>query len=215
VREIQSIFMDNWIRTSSEVLHGTNYFPALTNAGSSMAQAFKSGPKDGAENARLMYLYSIAAAKKNIRFCHSYFVPDDLALQMLVEAAQRGVKIEIIAPGFIDKNMVRRAAKSRWQEMMDAGIEFFEYQPAKLHNKIMIVDDAWVTCGSINFDDRSFRINDEGNINIYDPEFAKSQVDVFEADKINSVRIDPAKFKKRPLHERIYENFCNLFRSQL
>lgn len=215
VREIQSIFMDNWIRTSSEVLHGTNYFPALTNAGSSMAQAFKSGPKDGAENARLMYLYSIAAAKKNIRFCHSYFVPDDLALQMLVEAAQRGVKIEIIAPGFIDKNMVRRAAKSRWQEMMDAGIEFYEFQPAKLHNKIMIVDDAWVTCGSINFDDRSFRINDEGNINIYDPEFAKRQIEVFEADKNNSVRIDPAKFKKRPLMERIYENFCNLFRSQL
>ena len=81
--------------------------------------------------------------------------------------------------------------------------------------KIMIVDDAWVTCGSINFDDRSFRINDEGNINIYDPEFAKRQIEVFEADKKNSVRIDPAKFKKRPLMERIYENFCNLFRSQL
>jgi cardiolipin synthase A/B len=216
VSQIQSIFMDNWIRTSSEVLHGPDYFPSLTNeVGNSMAQAFKSGPKDGAENARLMYLYSIAAAKKNIRFCHSYFVPDDLAIQMLVEAAQRGVKIEVIAPGFIDKNMVRRAARSRWQKMMDAGIEFWEFQPAKLHNKLMIVDDAWVTCGSINFDDRSFRINDEGNINILDHEFAKRQIEVFEADKKNSVRIDPAKFKKRPLIERIYENFCNLFRSQL
>jgi cardiolipin synthase len=215
VSEIQSIFMDNWIRTSSEVLHGPDYFPALTEAGPSIAQAFKSGPKDGAENARLMYLYSIASARKSIRFSHSYFVPDDLALQMLIEAAQRGVKIEIIAPGFIDKNMVRRAARSRWQDMMNAGIEFWEYQPAKLHEKIMIVDDAWVTGGSINFDDRSFRINDEGNINIYDPEFAKHMIDVFEADKKNSVRIDPAKFKKRPLIERFYENFCALFRSQL
>jgi cardiolipin synthase len=215
VNEIQSIFMDNWIRMSSEVLHGPDYFPVLTNAGSTLAQAFKSGPKDGAENARLMYLYSIAAARKSIRFCHSYFVPDDLALQMLVEAAHRGVKIEIITPGVIDKNMVRRAARSRWHTMMDAGIEFWEFEPAKLHNKIMIVDDTWVTCGSINFDDRSFRINDEGNINIYDPEFARHEIEVFETDKAKSVRIDPVKFKKRPFWERVYENFCALFRSQL
>src|SRR5205823_14436841 len=65
VGEIQSIFMDNWIRLSSEVLHGPDYFPTLTNVGNIAAQAFKSGPKDGAENARLMYLYSIAAARKS------------------------------------------------------------------------------------------------------------------------------------------------------
>jgi cardiolipin synthase A/B len=215
VSQIQSIFMDNWIRTSSEVLHGLDYFPDLPNVGGSFAQAFKSGPKDGAENARLLHLYSIAAARKSIRFAHSYFVPDDLAVEMLIDAAKRGVKVEVMAPGFIDKNMVRRAARSRWQEMMDAGIEFSEYQPSKLHTKMMIVDDVWVSTGSINFDDRSFRINDEGNINVYDAEFAKRQVEVFEADKAKSVKIDPAKFKKRPLIERFYENFCNLFRSQL
>jgi cardiolipin synthase A/B len=215
VSQIQSIFMDNWIRTSSEVLHGPDYFPPMRDVGGSFAQAFKSGPKDGAENARLLHLYSIAAARKTIRFAHSYFVPDDLAIEMLVEAAKRGVKVEVMAPGFIDKNMVRRAARSRWQEMMDVGIEFWEFQPSKLHTKMMIVDDVWVSTGSINFDDRSFRINDEGNINIYDADFAKRQVEVFEADKAKSVKIDPKKFKKRPLIERFYENFCNLFRSQL
>ena len=111
--------------------------------------------------------------------------------------------------------MAETDINTRWQEMMDAGIEFSEYQPSKLHTKMMIVDDVWVSTGSINFDDRSFRINDEGNINVYDPEFAKRQVEVFEADKAKSVKIDPAKFKKRPLIERFYENFCNLFRSQL
>jgi cardiolipin synthase len=99
--------------------------------------------------------------------------------------------------------------------MMDAGIEFWEYEPAKLHTKIMIADDTWVTCGSINFDDRSFRINDEGNLNIYDPEFAKHEIEAFELDKAKSVKIDPAKFKKRPFWERVYENFSALFRSQL
>ena len=215
VSQIQGVFMDNWIRTSSEVLHGPDYFPPLETAGHSVAQAFKSGPRDGAENARLLYLYSIAAARKNIRFAHSYLVPDNLAIDMLVAAAARGVKIEIITPGAIDLNVVRRAARSRWDLMMNAGIAFYEYQPAKLHNKIMIVDDVWVTCGSINFDDRSFRINDEGNINILDAEFAKRQIEVFEADKAKSVRIDPVKFKKRPWHERFYERFCALFRGQL
>ena len=215
VSQIQSIFMDNWIRTSSEVLHGPEYFPPLEPAGNSFAQAFMSGPKDGAENARLLHLYSIAAARKSIRFCHSYFLPDDLSIEMLVEAANRGVKVEVITPGVIDWNVVRRAARSRWQKMMDAGIKFWEYQPAKLHNKIMIVDEVWVSAGSVNYDDRSFRINDEGNINIYDREFAERQIEIFEEDKAKSVRIDPVKFKKRPLLERIYENFCNLFRSQL
>jgi cardiolipin synthase len=215
VAQIQGIFMDNWIRTSSQVLHGPDYFPPLAPVGNSPAQAFMSGPKDGAENARLLHLYSIAAARKSIRFCHSYFLPDDLSIDMLVEAANRGVKVEVITPGVIDWNVVRRAARSRWRKMMDAGIEFWEYQPAKLHNKIMIVDDVWVTTGSVNYDDRSFRINDEGNINIYDPEFAQRQIEVFEEDKAESVKIDPVKFKKRPLLERIYENFCNLFRSQL
>lgn len=215
VAEIQSIFMDNWIRTSSEVLHGPDYFPQLEPAGDSVAQAFKSGPKDGAENARLLYLYSIAAARKNIRLCHSYLVPDNLAIELLVDAANRGVKIEIITPGVIDRNVVRRAARSRWDQMMKAGIKFWEYQPSKLHNKVMIVDDVWVTCGSINFDDRSFRINDEGNINVYDAEFAKRQIEVFEADKAQSLRITPAKFRKRPWYERFYENFCAIFRGQL
>lgn len=215
VSEIQSIFMDNWIRTSSEVLHGPDYFPQIATAGDEVAQAFKSGPKDGAENARLLYLYSIAAARKSIRLCHSYLVPDDLAIQMLVDAARRGVKVEIITPGVIDKNVVRRAARSRWSQMMDAGIQFYEYQPSKLHTKIMIVDDVWVTCGSINFDDRSFRINDEGNLNVMDAAFAKRQIEVFETDKKESVRIEPKIFKKRPWPERVYENFCALFRGQL
>jgi cardiolipin synthase A/B len=215
VSQIQSIFIDNWTRTSSSVLHGPDYFPPLTNAGPSIAQAFKSGPRDGAENARVSYLYAIAAARKSIRISHSYLVPDNLAIKMLVDAAHRGVKVDIITPGVIDKNVVRRAARSRWDEMMAAGITFAEYQPAKLHTKIMIVDDTWVTCGSVNFDDRSFRINDEGNINIYDADFAAQLIKTFEADKKKSHPIDPAIFKKRPWHERFYEHFCALFRGQL
>ena len=215
VGQLQGIFMDNWTRCTSRVLHGTNYFPVLESRGHSVAQAFKSGPQDGAEHARLLYLYSIAAAKKSIRLSHSYFVPDNMAIDALLEATKRGVKIEIITPGIIDWHIVRRAARSRWDKLIEAGIKFYEYQPAKYHCKSMIVDDAWVTCGSINFDDRSFRINGEGNINVYDPEFAARQIALFEQDKAQSLQIDPKLFRKRPMRERIVENFWGWFRGLL
>ena len=102
VAQMQGVFSDNWMRSSSEVIHGADFFPVLSTNGASVAQCFKSGPVDGAENARLLYLYSIAAARKSIRLAHSYFVPDNLSIDMLVAACERGVQIEIITPGIID-----------------------------------------------------------------------------------------------------------------
>jgi cardiolipin synthase A/B len=215
VGQMQGVFMDNWMRSTSEVLHGLDYFPVLEPQGESLAQCFKSGPRDGAENARLLHLYSIAAARKTIRIAHSYFVPDNLAIEMLVAAAKRGVQVEIIAPGIIDWNIVRRAARSRWDKLLEAGVKIYEYQPAKYHCKIMIVDDVWVTTGSINFDDRSFRINSEANVNIYDPAFAARQVQIFEADRAQSIRIHREQFKKRPFYIRAVEHFWGLFRGLL
>jgi cardiolipin synthase len=215
VSEFQGVFMDNWLRTRSAVPNGTNYFPLPEHKGNVLAQCFKSGPQDGAENARLLYLYSIAAARKTIRLSQSYFVPDNLAIDMLVEARKRGVKVEIITPGIIDANIVRRAARSRWDKLMLAGVDFYEYQPARYHCKVMIVDDIWVTCGSVNFDDRSFRINDEANINIYDREVAARQIAIFENDKTKCVKIERKAFRHREWYIRCVENFCGMFRGLL
>ncbi|HTG43473.1 MAG TPA: phospholipase D-like domain-containing protein [Verrucomicrobiae bacterium] len=215
VGQMQGAFMDNWMRCTSRVLHGEEYFPTLEPVGDSLAQCFKSGPRDGAENARLLYLYSIAAARRSIRLSHSYFVPDNLAIEMLVAAARRGVKIEVITPGIIDWNIVRRAARSRWDRLMEAGVQFYEFEPARYHCKVMVVDESWVTFGSINFDDRSFRINGEANMNVYDPVFAARQVQLFEADKALSTRISRREFRKRPWYIRAVENFWGFFRGTL
>ncbi len=215
VGQLQGVFTDNWTRTKSSVLHGKNYFMGLPPQGDLLAQYFQSGPYDGAENARMLYLYSIAAARKSIRIAHAYFVPDNLALDMLLEARKRGVKIEVIAPGVIDHNIVRRAARSRWGKLLEAGVEIYEYQPCKYHNKIMIVDDKWVTCGSINFDDRSFRINDEANLNVFDEDFARRQIRLFDADKAQCNQITLDEYNRRPCHIKFAEAFCALFKSQL
>jgi cardiolipin synthase A/B len=215
VAQIQGIFMDNWIRGRSEVLHGKEYFPPLEEQGHILAQAFKSGSRDGTENARLLYYYSIAAARKSILLSHSYFVPDNLAIEMLVRAQKRGVKVQVITAGKIDWNIVRRAARSRWDPLLAAGVEIYEYQPVKYHSKVMVVDDVWVTCGSVNFDDRSFRINEEANVNVWDREFARRQVEIFERDKSRAIKVELAAFRKRSWHLKFVENFCGLFRGIL
>jgi cardiolipin synthase len=215
VAQVQGVFMDNWMQTQHEVLHGSNYFPILPPAGQVYAHCFKTGPRDGVETARLVYLYSIAGARKNIRIAHSYFVPDDLMIETLLEALRRGVKIEIITPGIIDANVVRRASRARWDELIQAGVEIYEYQPCLFHCKIMIVDDVWVLAGTVNFDNRSFRLNDEDTLNIWDRQMAEEQIKIFESDKARSRRVTAVEYKARPWHIKIIEEFVSLFRAWL
>ena len=215
VAQLQGIFMDNWIQTQHEVMHGPEYFPVLPRAGDTFARSYKTGPDDGIESARLVYLYSIAAARKSIRIAHSYFVPDNLTIETLLAARERGVKIEIITPGIIDANVVRRASRARWDELIEAGVEFYEYQPSLFHCKIMIVDDVWATMGTVNFDNRSFRINDENTLEVWDKDFAAAQIKVFEADKAKSRHITVGEYKRRPWYVKVAENFASFFRAWL
>lgn len=215
VAELQGIFMENWIQTQQEVLHGGEYFPELDKAGTVFARSYGTGPLDGIEGARLVYLYSIAAARKNIRIAHSYFVPDDLVIDMLIDARRRGVNVEIITPGVIDANVVRRASRARWKDLIDAGVTFYEYQPSLFHCKIMIIDDVWVTAGTVNFDERSFRINDENTLEVWDKDFAAEQIAYFEADKKKSRQIKPGEYKARPWYMKAAEHVASYFRAWL
>ncbi len=216
VTQMQAAFIDNWIKVRGCVLHNENYFPKLKTAGSVSAQVFKSSRDGGSESVRLMYLLSIAAARKTIRLSASYFVPDTLAVETLVQARERGVNIEIIAPGpKIDSSIVRRASRARWGKLLDAGVAIYEFQPTMYHCKILIVDDVWVSVGSTNFDNRSFRLNAEANLNILDRDFALEQARTFEQDKARSHRMTREEYDHRPLREKIIEHLAELFRSQL
>jgi cardiolipin synthase A/B len=215
VAQIQATFMDNWIETRSEVLDGPEYYGDSQPAGGVTAHCFKSGPTDGAENARLSYLLLIAGARKSIRLAHSYFVPDDAAVNALLQARCRGVRAEVIVPAKSDAAVVGQASRSRWGKLLEAGVEFYEYQPSLYHPKIMIVDDAWVTTGSVNFDERSFGMNDEANLNVLDKEFAAGLIKVLEDDKRKSRRLTAPDLKRRPWLVRCWESFVGLFHRQL
>jgi cardiolipin synthase len=216
VAQMQAAFLDNWLKTHAEVLHGNDYFPELPRAGDVFAQVFKSSSREGSESARMMYLLSIAAARESILISASYFVPDDLTVETLVDARRRGVLVRIILPGpVMDVEVSRKASRGRWGPLLEAGVEIYEYQPTMYHCKVMIVDGLWVSAGSTNFDNRSFRLNDEANLNVLDRAFAEALTRTFEEDRAKSRRIALAEWQRRPWKERVVEAAASLFRSQL
>src|ERR1700680_942166 len=129
---------------------------------------------------RRMYLLAIASAQKTLRIDNAYFLPDDLTRKELINAAKRGVKVEIIVPGkLIDQKLVRAASKRQWPELLKANAKIYEYQPTMVHVKLMIVDGAFVSVGAGNFDNRSISPNDEANLDVLDRNFAVQQTRLF------------------------------------
>ena len=216
VAQMQAVFMDNWIKASGEVLHGEAYFPALPAVGTGRAQVFSSSPSGGSESMHLMYLLSIAAASQSIDLSSAYFVPDALTVDALVAAMQRGVRVRIIAPGpIIDAQTVRAASRASWGPLLEAGAQISEYQPTMFHCKVFVVDGLLVSVGSTNFDNRSFRLNDEANLNIYDAAFAAEQTRQFEADLQVSKRVTLQAWRDRPVREKAMEQVASLLSAQL
>jgi cardiolipin synthase len=216
VGQMQAAFLDNWMKSTGRVLDGEAYFPELAPAGDHFAQVYFSSPRDRTENVRLMYLLAIAAASKTIRISTSYFVPAGLTMEELLEACRRGVQVEIIVPGAkTDKPIVRFASRSKWGPLLRAGVKIYEYEPTMYHCKVMIVDDLWVTVGSANFDNRSFRLNDEANLNIFSADFARDQVRIFQLDKQQSNEVSYPEWKQRSLWKKCLEKMLAPCRSQL
>jgi len=214
--QMQTAFMENWLELRPEVLHDQRYFPAIEPVGNAQAQVYSSSPDGGSANMRLLYLLAISAAKDTIHLANSYFVPDDVSVEALASAAKRGVRIEILVPGpVMDVKIVQKASRSRWGGLLEAGIAIYEYQPTMMHTKVMIVDSFFVSVGSTNFDDRSFRLNDETNLNLMDGEFARRQVDVFQEDVRASHLVTLADWQNRPRREKFNEWLAGLLRRQL
>lgn len=216
VAQIQAAFNDNWMKATGEVLNGELYFPPLKKEGDIDAHMFISSPQGGSESMHLMYLLAIAASNETLDIHASYFVPDELTMKALVSALRRGVKIRILVPGeHIDSETVRIASKKLWGELLKHGAEIYEYKPTMMHVKSLIVDKYMVSVGSTNFDVRSFQLNDEASMNVYDADFAVYMTEVFENDLKQAQKYDYNTWKKRPFRQKFMEGVVIPLRSQL
>ncbi len=217
VAQMQAVFIDNWIKATGRVLHGPDYFPIEpTHAGDMEAQMFGSSPVGGSESMHLMVLLALTAAQKSIDIENAYFVPDRLTVDALTAAAKRGVRVRIIVPGkHTDARVQRWAAQALYSDLLAAGAEIYEYQPTMIHCKVMVIDGTWTSVGSANFDDRSFRLNDEANLNVFSEALAREQIGLIDRDIAQSRRMAPRRWARRAISRRFYERLALLVRSQL
>jgi cardiolipin synthase len=215
VRQMQAVFVSNWLQTTSRLLVGPDYFPPSAEVGDSLAHCYKSGRNENPENARIAHLLAIASARESIKIAQAYFVPDDLAIEMLLAARQRGIAVDVIVPAINDSRFGRAASRSRWGKLLAAGVTMHEYLPAMYHCKVMIVDDVFSTVGSVNFDNRSFAINDEIAVNIIDRRATRDLLKSFNDDLKRSRPLTREVFEARPWYVKAADHFCGMFRSQL
>jgi cardiolipin synthase len=216
VAQMQAVFVDNWIKATGRVLHGAEYFPKLASCGDMDAQMFGSSPVGGSESMHLMVLLALTAARTSIDIENAYFVPDKLTVEALCSAARRGVRVRIVVPGrYTDARLGRWAAQGLYGALLEAGIQIFEYQPTMMHCKVLVIDALWSSVGSANFDDRSFRLNDEANLNVFSEELAREQIRLIDADIAKSRRMVLRRWRGRALGRRVNERLALLLRSQL
>ncbi|RUO22927.1 cardiolipin synthase B [Aliidiomarina minuta] len=204
VANMQAAFAEIWMNASGILLEGPEYFPELKATGDTALQMVKSSPREGRHRVRYMLLYALAAAEESFTASTAYFYPDAAFLEAMRLAAERGVRIRILLPGdTIDQGYLRHASVNRWRPMLEAGVELHEYQTSMYHSKLVSVDDQWATFGSANLDNRSFRINDEGNIAVYSPDFSRQIRELIEEDIEYAERYTLEDWQNRPWHKRI------------
>jgi cardiolipin synthase A/B len=217
VRGLQGAFAENWLECTGDVLAGDRYLPyieAIEDGGP--MQVMRSSATVGDSNAEALIYLAVAAAKRSIELTSAYFVPRPAFTKALVEAAERGVHMRILVPGsHIDKQFVRTAGRAAYDQLVDAGIEIYEYCPTMLHAKTLTVDEIWSSVGSVNFDNRSFQLHDEVTLCVQSERFAGQLHEVFESDLEASERIEPDEWRERSMTQRARENVTKYARREL
>jgi cardiolipin synthase len=217
VRGLQGAFAENWLEATGDVLVGPAYLPELepVSGGGSM-QVVRSTAEIGDTNVEALYFLAIACARTSLHLTSAYFAPRPAFVEALTAAAQRGVDVRVLVPGArIDKQVVRQAGHAAYGDLLDAGVLIFEYCPTMIHAKTLTIDGAWSSVGSVNFDNRSFQLQDEVTLCVCSRAFAAQLDAQFERDLERSAQIEPGRWNGRPLPARLREGLTKIMRREL
>ena len=204
VAELQSAFTLNWLNATRQLLYTPRYFPPLEARGELDAKVVNSSPREGKHRIRMMLLLAMAGAREHVRLATPYFYPDEMIMEALLDARDRGVEVDLLLPAEAHYSTAfREASRNRWGPLLEAGVRLHEYQPTKYHAKLYLIDDHWVSIGSANLDNRSFRLNDETNLILMDSALATALAERFDGDLEHAKAYELEAWETRSLPRRL------------
>ena len=222
VHSLQNIFLSDWRfsskdNSSPDIYLNNKYFPNIkpnSNAANISMQVITCGPTSRSEQIKTCMIKMMMAAKKSIKIQTPYFIPDDSFMDTIKLALLSGVEVELMFPKKIDHWHVHYASLSHINDLLKYGLKIYIYN-GFIHSKVLMVDDEIITLGSCNIDIRSFALNFEDNVIIYDSKKSLEYSNYFEEDKNNCVEYTETVRKKKNIFEKILISFCRLFSSLL
>jgi cardiolipin synthase len=215
VAELQKLFMETWAKQHGKALLKKDYFFRLTVQGTDIVRAIGSTPDDPYSLIYLTLISAIGNAGKDIYLTNAYFVPDPQLIRALIDAAARGVDVNLILPGHSDSKIVFHAGRSHYSTLLKAGVKIHERGGALLHSKTALIDDVWSCVGSTNLDWRSFLDNDEVNAVVLGHDFAQQMKAMIARDLAASEQIRLDNWENRSLLLRIQEWAASLLQRLL
>jgi cardiolipin synthase A/B len=205
VANLQLLFLQTFAEHSKDNLPDRNWFPALSQVGPQLVRVIGSKPGGSAEIYKAYYL-ALKEAKKSAHLTVAYFSPDRQVMQAILDAARRGVDVHMVFPSLSDAALVFYAARSYYQELLDAGVKISEFQESVLHAKTAVIDGVWSTVGSANVDIRSFLHNTEVNVVVLGESFGRAMEAAFQEDLRNSRPITREAWARRSVFDKLRES---------
>jgi cardiolipin synthase len=217
VAQLQAAFTENWVEETGELPAGEHCFPELPHAGKSRGHAVWVSPQGTPSCVELLHFLAINAARDRITIQNPYFLPDPDGRRALVEAARRGVRVRVMIPAaeVTDAAIVQHASHHHYGSFLEGGVELYDYQRTLLHQKVMTIDGRWSIIGSQNFDDRSFKINDEITLALWDEGVAAQLEAIFERDLRHARKVELQPWAHRPWRHRLIDFGSYLLRQQM
>ena len=224
---VQSGFVDNWAHVpddddvGGEILVGPAFFPEYPppapGAGEAVAvhTGVASSPSSENHPMRLVYLQAFAAARHKLYIANSYFVPDETIRRVVIDRAKAGVDVRILLPGEnTDAKPIRQTGHRYFEELMEAGVKIYEYQPTMMHSKTVVVDGRFSVVGSSNMDVRSKELNQENVLGILDIGFAQQLEASYLEDLKRAKEMNLDEWRRRGPLKRLTERVSSLFAEQ-
>ena len=217
VRGLQGAFAENWLEATGDVLVGPHYLPDLEPIeGGCKMQLVRSSAGVGDTNMEALYFLAIACASERLHLTAAYFAPRPAFIEALCDAAERGVDVRLLVPGeHIDKGFVRKAGRDSYDELLCCGVRIWEFCPTMLHAKTLTIDGRWTSIGSVNFDNRSFQLQDEATLCVSSQSFTETLDDQFQRDLARSEEIELERWRGRSLRAKANERVLKLARREL